>query len=387
MPNTATTGLPHIAINVSDGNLQRQMNNTEGTGAIIATAVSAMVNVTQLVYSVKDAEDKGITIANEPFLHELITAYYKELGAKQALYVRGFEPTTLMSALFDPEGVVESLLAESAGAITTVAICRIPQPGELAGSNFIVQDLLDAIIASKNTGSAQQAINRPVRFLLQGIINAGNNSVPDIHAYENPFAGVVIGNYGPNQLYPIVPLALARCCRYPCHVKIGNGFNGSLSQLSVKIDGAEVSGIIPNKLSQIAEKGFIVPHVRDGLAGYYFGRDNMATNGDYRILVHGRVIDKAQRIATRTFSTYLETEVEIEDNGNIKEVDAKHLEDILEQSVKANMQGQISNAKVMVANSQNIVNTSEVVAELQILPKGYLTWIAINIGLTTQINA
>jgi hypothetical protein len=72
-------------------------------------------------------------------------------------------------------------------------------------------------------------------------------------------------------------------------------------------------------------------------------------------------------------------------DGNINDADAKHLENIVTQQLKAQLAGQVSDVDVNVPTDANIINTSTGGIEVKVLPLGYLTWIKVTIGLTANI--
>ncbi|WP_459926474.1 DUF2586 family protein [Flavobacterium covae] len=111
----------------------------------------------------------------------------------------------------------------------------------------------------------------------------------------------------------------------------------------------------------------------------------MAGADDYRILVHGRLMDKAQRIATATTSALIETSVRMEKDGSINKADATYLEDLVKAQIRSKMEGQISNVDVLVPTDQDLINTSTLSIQIKIQPLGYMTWIAITMGLTKSI--
>ncbi len=113
--------------------------------------------------------------------------------------------------------------------------------------------------------------------------------------------------------------------------------------------------------------------------------DTMAGADDYRILVHGRLMDKAQRIATATTSALIETSVRMEKDGSINKADATYLEDLVKAQIRSKMEGQISNVDVLVPTDQDLINTSTLSIQIKIQPLGYMTWIAITMGLTKSI--
>jgi hypothetical protein len=111
----------------------------------------------------------------------------------------------------------------------------------------------------------------------------------------------------------------------------------------------------------------------------------MATDDDFKILVHGRVIDKAQRVAVVTATPLLETDVRVNDDGTINATDAKDLEETILQQLRLKLAGQMSKVDVNVPTDVDIINTSTGGIEVKVLPLGYLTWIQVTIGLTANL--
>lgn len=127
---------------------------------------------------------------------------------------------------------------------------------------------------------------------------------------------------------------------------------------------------------------------RPGSAGFYFGIDNMCSQDDFKILVHGRIIDKAVRVTASAYTPSIETEVELDDDGSIKDSDAFYLEQLLTQAIRTSLNGQISNVQVIVdATDTTFVSTHKLAVKVRVLPLGYLTYIEIDMGLTNEIVA
>ena len=182
-----------------------------------------------------------------------------------------------------------------------------------------------------------------------------------------------------------MPVALARAVKYGSHVKLGNGLNGALSVLEAWIGNKSVDDYFPDELDQLSGNGYIIPMRRDGSAGYYFGRDNMASDDDFSILAHGRVIDKAQRIAVLTLTPELETSFRLEDDGTINASDALHSEESIKKDIKTKMAGQMSGVDVHIPTNENIINSETEGVKISILPLAYKTWITVTIGLTSNL--
>jgi len=251
-------------------------------------------------------------------------------------------------------------------------------------AHFLDQDVEAALLASKTLAQYQQSINKPVRILIEGRVNDLTAALYAPNTAANGFAGVVLGS-NLNDGSGAVALALARVVKYGSHIKIGNGQNGALTIPQAFIGDKALEDFFSEELDAFADAGFIIMHRRDGAAGYYFARDNMASADDYNILVHGRVVDKAHRVAVATATPLLETTVRVNADGTINATDAKHLENEIKQQLQSQLAGQMSDVDVNVPVDTNIINTSTGVIEVSILPLGYLTWIKITIGLTANL--
>lgn len=383
------TGTPKVTVTVASGNLQRQVQVLDGVAGIVGTA-GTKIGIITAVYSYEDAVAKGYSALNEPFLNAQISQFYNELAGNQKLWIMGVENTmtlTQMATLTNANGAKKLLLAAQ-GEITMLYLTRNPAGSYVPVANrFLDKDVEDAVTASKTLAQYQQNINKPIRILLDGRTNDLTVEPIDLTEFENTYVGVVLGrDYNRGSAIPIGALALARACKYGSHVKIGNGQNGALSISRIGVGaGKELEAFYPEELDNLSNKGYIIPTRRDGAAGYYFGRDNMSGADDFKILVHGRIVDKAQRIAVATATPLLETTVRVDANGLINSTDAKHLENEISQQLLSQMAGQISDIDVNVPTDVDIINTSTGEIEVNVLPLGYLTWLKVTIGLTSNI--
>lgn len=381
-------GTPKVKANVASGNLLRQIQVIDGVAGIVGTAYKPNnIGTVQRVYSPADAKEKGYTEQDEPFLFQVINEFYQELGGSQELWILGTKDTTTMKdavTTTNNEGV-KRLLGASNGRVNLVGICRKPDAAYVSPAGFLDKDVKDALIASSALGEYQQSINKPVRMFIEGRIKDAS-AISDFEpkTTENSFAGVVLGG-SKKDGSASVALVLARACKYPAHVKIGDGQNGALSITEAYIGSKKVDEYSVEELDNFTDAGFITFHTREGAAGYYFSVDRMAGADDFRILVHGRLIDKAQRISTAADTPFLETSVRLTPDGKLNEVDAMYLEEMTRAQLLNNMAGQISGAQVLISLDQDLINTNTLNKQIQIQPLGYMTWIVLNMGLTKTI--
>lgn len=383
------TGTPKVTVAVASGNLQRQVQVIDGVAGIVGTSLTK-IGIITAVYSYEDAVAKGYTALAEPFLNAQIAQYYTELAGNQKVWIMGVEDTmtlTQMATLTNANGAKKLLLAAQ-GEISLLYLTRNPAGSyAMVAAHFLDKDVEDAVTVSKTLAQYQQNINRPIRILLDGRTNDLTVEPIDLTDSENTYVGVVLGrDYAKGSAIPIGAYALARACKYGAHIKIGNGQNGPLTATRIGIGAnKDLEAFYPEELDNFSNKGYIIPTRREGTAGYYFGVDNMAGADDFHILVHGRVIDKAQRIVVATATPLLETTVRVNADGTINDADAKHLENIVKQQLKSQLAGQVSDVDVNVPTDANIINTSTGGIEVKVLPLGYLTWISVTIGLTANL--
>lgn len=377
---------PGVNVNVTNGNLLQSIAVLDAVPALmVSVETAALIAAKVEVYDLADAESKGYTLAAEPFAHKLLEEYYNEMGGKQRLILFGTARSmTMAQALTASEANgVSKLLRLGRGEINLVAIARKPADNYSAGSAFLDSDVSAAVTACKTVGEAMQAANTPVRFLIEGrVADATKTNAYSPKTATNGFAGVVLGGTA-NDGSAAVTVALARACKYGAHIKLGSGENGALSVNQIWIGSDKYEERLD--METLHDAGFITFMHRPGSAGYFFGVDNMCSTDDYRILVHGRVIDKVQRIAVEAYQPYIETGIRMEADGSINATEAKDIEATLENAVKAAMAEQISRVAVNVPLDQDVINTSSLTVEVKVMPLGYLSWITVNLGLAATI--
>lgn len=377
---------PGVNVNVTNGNLLKEISAADCVpGLIVTVKTSSLVAKVLKVYSLADAEKAGITQQAEPFAHALLDEYYTELGGTKLLYVMGTDSSTTMEIALkstEANGVMK-LIRAAGGDITMIAVAREASSGYNAGTAFLDKDVKAAVTIAKATGEALQKANTPVRFLIEGIIaNETADNDFDPNTATNGFACVVLGGTNSDG-HASVGLALARVAKYGSHVKLGAGSNGALTATQMYIGATPLDEFAG--LETLHDTGFLTFMTRPGAAGYYFGRDNTCANDDFRILVHGRIIDRAQRIAAQAYLPFIEESVKMTSDGSIEPADAKHIETTLDQALRTYMGEQISDCEVVVPVKQDVINTSTVNIQVKVLPLGYATWIEVSLGLAASL--
>jgi len=376
--------VPGVSINVTNGNLKPEINVQDCVpGLLVSVNTEALVAKVMKIYSLDDAVAAGITETAEPLAYKQVKEYYEELGGKQLLYFFGIgKNMTKAEGLSATEANgVQKLLMAASGEITLIGI--VTNKSANAGDKFLDADVEAAALAFKSTAQAWQKKNYPVRAIIEGLVaneSADNTFKPN--TASNGFCGVLLGDTE-NGGHACVGVALARAAKYECSQKIGAGSAGALSITTAYIGSQKVEDVV--NLDQLHDDGFLVLMKRPGAAGYYFGRDNMCSNDDYKILAHGRVMDKAQRIAAKAYLPFIEEKVRVLKDGTIDPADATYIEATLLAAIKAAMSEQISDVDVKMPLDQDVINTDTTGVNVRILPLGYSTWIEVSMGFASSL--
>lgn len=374
--------LPKVTILFSDGNLLRDIAAIDGIAGMVGTVETVgLIGVHKVVYSLADAEAKGFTLADEPVFHRHLSEFYAEVAGNQELHVMGVADTMSMASMLDkddPDGAVK-LLNSANGMIRILGVFRKPDAGYDAGNEFFDTDVEAALTKSITFVADQHTKFNYLRCLIEGRVNDEESlEILDVKTKESDYAGVVLGG-SLDDGSASVGTVLGRAVKYGAEIKVGKVANGPLQINNAFIGTKNISEML--NLETLHGLGVISFVIHPRKAGVYLGIDRMANTGDYRLLVHGRIADKAAVIALATYVEELEGEVTLE-NGKISELDIAHLQGRLEQQLLTGMGDQVSAISVYINPAQDIVNTSKLVVKLRITPKGYTSFIEVDLGLT-----
>ncbi|GGH78156.1 hypothetical protein HNQ91_003937 [Filimonas zeae] len=374
---------PKVVVAYANGNLLSDVAAVDGIAGLVGTVNTAGLQGSPVVvFNLADAESKGFTEAAEPAMHRHLKEFYGEVGGNQELYVMGVAATQTMADILDETNVAgaKKLITAAEGKVRLLGVFRKPPTGYAAGTDFLDADVSAAVVKAKVFAQARLAALTPLRILIEGRIAVESSATiyePD--TASNGFAGVVLGGTLPDNSAS-VGLALGRAVKYPAHIKLGKVANGPLSITNAYVGSKLIKDLV--SLESIHGKGYISFMKHPQKAGVYFGIDRMSSNDDYRLLAHGRVLDKAAVIAAATYVEQVESEVNVTADGNISDSDIAYLSALIDQQIKVNMGDQISGLEVTISPAQNIINTNTLSVKLRVRPVGYTSFIEIELGLT-----
>jgi hypothetical protein len=374
--------LPRVTVLFSNGNLLADISAIDGVAGMVGTVqTEALIGVVKKVTSLANAVEQGYTEDAEPKMYRQISEFFAELSGNQELYVMGTVDTMTMAQMLDkddPEGAVK-LIQQAAGKVRLLGLFRKPDAGYDAGEAFYDGDVEAACLASQAFGENSIASLIPHAILIEGRINDEDSlDIFEPKTADTDFGGVVVGGSLPDGSAS-VGTALGRACKYPAHIKLGKVANGPLAIDQVYIGTKLLKDYA--SLDALHGSGVISFVQHPQKAGFYFGIDYMANTGDYKRLAYRRVVDKAAVISVATYVEELEGEVDVDSEGKISDLDRNHLERRLEQQINNGMGEQISGVSVIIAADQNIIATSTLKVKNRIIPKGYTSFIDIDLGL------
>lgn len=375
---------PKVTIAFADGNLAKTIQNVDGYAGMVLTG-AILLSTPQIIYSLQDAIDLGITEGAEPFAHRQIKEFYQELGGNQKLHIMLVPNTMTMTQMLDitnANGAIK-LCSTTNREVTMLAVARNPVGGYNGGTEFFDSDVLAALAKTNAFGDNRKADLNFLSILVEGRVQTpASTTMTDFSTAEANYAGVVVGGTL-NDGSASVGLALGRAVKYGAHIKLGKVANGPLGITTAYVGDKTVDQRVD--MNTIRDKGVITFNKYPGKAGYFYGLDQMANTGDYALLARRRIVNKAAAIASIVAIDEIEGEVDVTTDGKIESYEIAQVKARVEQQLGNLMADQVSAYEAYIDPDQNIVDDSTFDIEVRILPKGYKSFININVGLATSI--
>lgn len=189
--------LPRVSVLYSNGNLLQDISVIDGIAGIAGTVDTIeLIGKSVQVFNLLDAETKGFTVADEPFMHRHIKEFYDEVGGNQELWLYGVPETDTMAQSLDNEDETsaKNLIRVAGGKIRLLGVTRKPNLGYDPGNAFYDSDVEAAIIKSNTFCQARLDELVPLRILIEGRI-ADDTSLDVFEPKTSSigFAGVVVG--------------------------------------------------------------------------------------------------------------------------------------------------------------------------------------------------
>lgn len=395
--------LPRVKIEFANGALGQVAVSPDGVFGLLTTAAPVNEKLELLKsYVVKSMDDVtntlGVTEANNPGLHKVLTEFYNTAGDGTELWLRCFAETvtlTEMATLATTNGI-RNLLQDANGRLRGVFIHRTPASGYSATiAGGLDGDVATAIAAAQLTADwSSETLKAPIFIMVAGLYYTGDPiELTDLTTGNQNRLGVMIGDTVSGNGCAIGILA-GRLAKMPVQRNIGRVKDGAVITLTSAYLGKTKAELAD--AGSVHDKGYITFRMHTGRSGYYFTDDPLATlpTDDYNHLTARRTVDKAYRLAYGAMLNELLEEIPVSDEGKVSVSFAKGLETLAENAVINSMtvNGELGNdpenqndtgVECLVDTNQNIVATGFLKVGLRVKPYGYARYINVELGFKT----
>ncbi|MDP2723203.1 MAG: DUF2586 family protein [Bacteroidales bacterium] len=406
---------PDVKLNLTNGNLGREVASKDGVALLIVSAVSvvdkfALGDVIGPIYKPEDADAYGINaaydLANTLLAYQHIVDFYAEAGNGAPLYLMPVAQTVTMEEICDKTKTYAATAIESLnGEVRLVIVTRVPDAGYAATVlNGLDDDVIAAAIKAQALAVASFAAFRPVSFLIEGRDYQGvPGSALDLRSLaDGPNAnrvGIVISADpdvsaadADHAAYANVALVGGRLASIGVQRDPGRVRDGALNVTKMGLsDASNVDDVSETDLVALHDKGYIFGWKHTGLAGYYINMGHAACPiaDDYAYLSRGRTIDKAARLIRQVYIQDLLDEIEVDSDGKLSTGVIKNFQSRGESTIRTNMlaKKEASGVGVYVDPAQNVLSTDKLIVELKITPMGIAKEIVVNLGFTNPATA
>lgn len=395
-----------VVINKVGGGLGRREPSTDAISGLIFNAV-AVVGGLQLdtVYklaSLKEAEDlllldDAYDEANAILVYEHIREFFR-VNPNGELYVKGVAQATTYANMITDE--TESLIAASNGAVNQIAYAYNPTVPVTDAT-----DLLAAIPAAQTLAETLYNQHTPVVILLEG--KGFDPATPnDFRALNSDNVSVFVG-----QAYAVANKTVSASTPYAKYAAIGTylgavslarvnenvGWVQKFNLLGGTLQSASINNVplVDIPLSQLQTSNtnganFFRTHI--GLAGIYINDAHTATaiTSDFAYVENQRTINKATRVIRQTLLPDLNSPINVDPTTGrlsgevVGALEAKGSKAITETMLN---NAELSGFTFRIDPNQNILSTSELVAQLELVPTGTARKIVVNIGFINPFNS
>ena len=392
--------LPNVNVSLGNGGLGRPLDGKDHYSGILFYTDNGDTtlptgfgsdNVKQ-VFSLKEAEDLGITVDNVTFA---ILHYH----------IREFFRVQPLGVLFI--GVYEAQLTQTYAEIDLVqkeANGEVRQMGVYENLTFATATL------STIQGVAQtlRNENQPLSVLYAGDISAvvSVGSMEDLTALTNPLVSVVIGQDGSGKgaelfaTYSNSITTLGATLGTVAKMSVNESIawvertdlqNGDEYDVVLFANGESVKAQSKAFLNTLNDKGYIFlrKFTDVGLAGSYHNDSAtaVAETSDFATIENNRTIDKASRLLLFYTLPKLNSPLRVNENGQLSEATIAVFKNICDTAMEQMaIAGEVSAYQVLIDPTQNVLSTSELAISVEIVPVGVGRTISFTIGYTLNLG-
>lgn len=363
---------PGVRVEVIDGNLLANINVPDAVPALLVNAASYGAGSNPRTLYELPADE----------LYPCVGDFYAEVGGRTPLVV-----APIVMAERSVEDVVLQVreFLEDYPRVNLIAIDYRGEDVDFGYTKYggLADECVELVMKLQSMLEGRAEAGYPVRAIVNAMLKVDTEVeyVPRDAGCNR--VALLVGSS--TDTWSGVGIALGRATKVAAHVKLGDGTVGPLAVTDIDVWGNTYDEIGTGQMEALHDAGFLVFMRRQGLEGWYFGVDNMCDQGDYGTLARGRVIDKAHRIAIAAYMRYVETPIDMADDGTIDAAAAESLAAVVESQLRAQMGDQVSNIEVVVPLEQDLVNSNTLQVIVRVLPLGYSTWISVQLGFASRL--
>lgn len=385
--------LPKVTIKYLNGLLGVAPESQDGLLALVLLGASEVKGTFDagnpyLIYGPSSLDDLGVTEENNARLVEIVRDFYSEAAEGTPLYIAGYTGT--MTAFCNKDtGKLVQLVEQLKGEVRGIVLASTATDEATEG---IADDVLDAVpVAQLAAEHCAEVLYAPVFVVLEGKSFKSAADLPDMTESNYNRVAIMVGDTKKDSKDAAVGILAGRIAATPIQRNIGAVLSGALKATGMYLGGELVDKSMSD-VRTIHDKGYLVPRIHVGRAGYYFTDDVMCCEptDDYAHLTARRTVDKAARIAYDTLLDFLLAEIEINENGTMQVPVIKSWQAAVESAVDGQMtaKGELSSVdgsgcKCIIDASQNVLSTGRVDVTLKVRPFGYAREIVCKLGFLT----
>lgn len=388
-------GLPKISFIIATSGLGLLTADIQKIPGLVITGNTVADKITigesKQIFSLQDAQNIGITAADNPFAYKHVKAFYDYAGTNAELWIMLTSDATTMSAMADTTGnIAKKLINDAGGRIRVLGLIKESEGTETTGNGLDADVDLAAV---KLQALADEFTEK--YFPFRGIISGNNftGTVADLKDYTTTThnrVSILLANTD-GEKEASIGLALGRLASTPVQRKMHRTRDGAVENFNAYFTNGEKVESLMSSWDAIADKNYIFLRNFAGKAGFYFTSDPTLTadNDDFNTLSNGFVMDKAIIIAYNVLVENLGDEIPVTDSGTIHPAIIKSWQSAVESNINGNMTnlGELSNCRCYIDETQDVLSSGTMEVEIQLLPVGYAEYINVKIGFTTSIQS
>lgn len=268
--------LPKVTIKYLNGLLGVAPESQDGLLALVLLGASEVKGTFDagnpyLIYGPSSLEDLGVTEENNARLVEIVRDFYSEAAEGTPLYIAGYTGT--MTAFCNKDtGKLVQLVEQLKGEVRGIVLASTATDEATEG---IADDVLDAVpVAQLAAEHCAEALYAPVFVVLEGKSFKSAADLPDMTESNYNRVAIMVGDTKKDSKDAAVGILAGRIAATPIQRNIGAVLSGALKATGMYLGGELVDKSMSD-VRTIHDKGYLVPRIHVGRAGYYFTDDEI----------------------------------------------------------------------------------------------------------------